>query len=354
MPLQRDRRIARVGAWSTIVISLVLPALLGCTAQSPQIAELSGETMGTTFSIKLSPPPDRATQTAIKQQVEQRLTEINQQLSTYIPDSDLMRFNRSVSTDWQPVPIALASLVDQAKTISLRTEGLYDVTVGPLVELWGFGSSGTRTQPPTPAAIDATVARIGHQHVDVRMTPPALRKAMPSLAIDLSSIAKGWAVDQLSALLSAQGVEAFLVEIGGETRTKGKKQNGQPWRIAIERPLYSERKIQGGIEAVDIAIATSGDYRNYFEHDGQRYSHTIDPTTGSVVRHRLASVTVIAETCAEADAWATALMALGEVRAPKLAELLGIRALFIIREPEGLREHVTSALSKSQVWQTLQ
>ena len=186
------------------------------------------------------------------------------------------------------------------------------------------------------------------------MTPPALRKTVPDLAFDLSSIAKGWAVDQLSALLSARGIDAFLVEIGGETRTKGRKENGQPWRIAIERPLYAERKIQGGIEAVDIAIATSGDYRNYFAHEGQRYSHTIDPTSGDAIRHRLASVTVIAETCAEADAWATALMALGELRGPKLAELLGMRALFIIREQQGLSEHTTSALRESRVWQTLQ
>lgn len=353
MSFQQEGRTRRRGVWLAIIISLLLSVLPSCTTQSPQVAELSGKTMGTTFNIKLSPPPDHATQTLIKQQVEQRLAEINQQLSTYIPDSDLMRFNRSVSTDWQPVPTSLAILVDQAKTISLRTEGLYDVTVGPLVELWGFGSSGTRDQPPSSAAITTALVSVGHQHVEVRMTPPALRKAVPDLAIDLSSIAKGWAVDQLSELLSAQGIDAFLVEIGGETRTKGQKQNGQPWRIAIERPLYRERKIQGGIEAVDIAIATSGDYRNYFEHEGQRYSHTIDPTSGKAIRHRLASVTVLAETCVEADAWATALMALGELRGPKLAELLGIRALFIVREQEGLSEHATSALSESQVWQTL-
>ena len=325
----------------------------GCSKQSSQVAELSGETMGTTFSIKLSPPPDLETRTVLKQQIEQRLAQINQQLSTYIPDSDLMRFNSSPSTDWQAVPASLVSLIDQAKIISMRTDGYYDVTVAPLVELWGFGSSGPREQPPTPDTISETLQNIGHQHISVRINPPALRKAVAGLAIDLSSIAKGWAVDQVSEILHAQGVEAFLVEIGGETRAKGVKQNGQPWRIAIERPLYNERSIQGGIRASDVAIATSGDYRNYFEHEGQRYSHTIDPKTGQVVRHQLASVTVIADTCTKADGWATALMALGEQRGPKLAELLGLKALFIIRDNESLKEQATSALRESQLWQTL-
>ncbi len=354
MPYRPHQTLRTYTAWPLLWLAAVLAGMTGCTAPPPPIAELHGQTMGTRFSIKLSPPPSDDRLITLRRAIEHRLAEINQQLSTYTPDSDLMRFNRSRSTDWQSVPAALAMLVDQAKSISRHTEGHYDVTVGPLVELWGFGASGPRTTPPSAAAIKAALAEVGDQRLDVRLTPPSLRKHVPALAIDLSSIAKGWAVDQISDLLLAHGIDAFLVEIGGETRARGVKHTGQPWRIAIERPLYGTRDIQGGIEATDIAIATSGDYRNYFEHDGQRYSHTIDPTSGEVVHHRLASVTILADTCAEADAWATALLALGERRAPELAERLGLRALFIVREPGGLREQASGALARAQRWRSLQ
>jgi thiamine biosynthesis lipoprotein len=175
---------------------------------------------------------------------------------------------------------------------------------------------------------------------------------VPGLEIDLSSIAKGWAVDQLGALLEAQGFTSYLVDIGGETLARGSRAGGESWRIAIERP-GRQRTPQGSFAAIDIAVATSGDYRNYFEDDGRRYSHTIDPLSGRAVRHRLASVTVLAADCTEADAWATALMVLGETEAPALAERLGLAALFIIRTDDGLAEQATPAFTRQVAWRSL-
>ena len=180
-----------------------------------------------------------------------------------------------------------------------------------------------------------------------------LKKQIAGLEIDLSSIAKGWAVDEIGTLLEAQGFDSFLVDIGGETLARGHKASGQPWRVAIERPA-SDRTAQGVMTALDVAVATSGDYRNFFEHEGRRYSHTIDPSTGQSVRHRLASVTVLADTGTEADAWATALMALGDAAGILLAEQNDIAALFIVREDDGFTEHATAAFSSRVEWDSLQ
>jgi thiamine biosynthesis lipoprotein len=324
-----------------------LALLQGCGNPPVEVAELSGRTMGTTYSIKLAQAPGAASRGALQQRVEQRLAEIDRQMSTYRTDSDLMRFNRTQSTDWQSVPARLVELIDQANRISGLTDGSYDVTVGPLVNLWGFGSSASRTTPPPADEIASALRRTGYRHLAVRRSPPAMRKAVAALEVDLSSIAKGWAVDQLAALLKDAGLGNFLVEIGGELRAVGEKSPGTPWRVAIERPATDRRAVHRVIALRDMAVASSGDYRNFFEDDGQRYSHTIDPATGRPVRHRLAAVTVFADRCAEADAWATALLALGERRGPQLAAELGLRAMFIVRDDLGLREQISPALGRA-------
>jgi len=288
--------------------------------------------MGTQYSVQVSPPPEPALRERLQRLIEQRLQAINAQMSTYLPDSDLEQFNRSRVTEWQAVPPAVAALVQRAQAISELTDGRYDVTLAPLVHLWGFGNDGDRSSPPDEHEIAALLPRIGYHHLAVQLEPPALRKRVPELSIDLSSIAKGWAVDEVSRLLQDQGIGSFLVEIGGETRARGEKADGSPWRIAIERPGNAVTEPLTVLTAEDLAVATSGDYRNYFEHDGQRYSHTLDPVSGQTVRHRLAAVTVAAKNCTDADAWATALMALGERAGPELAEELSLAALFVVRE----------------------
>ena len=330
---------------------LVLTTLLvGCSESPPPIAELSGQTMGTGYSIKLSPAPDEDQRALLQKEVESRLEAIDAQMSTYRADSDLMRFNLARSTDWLAVPESLVELVRRAAAISRLSEGRYDVTVGPLVNLWGFGSEGPRDSPPAAANIAQTLARIGYQHLEARRSPPGLRKAIPGLQLDLSSIAKGWAVDELTRLLQNQGYKDFLIEIGGEVRAQGTKVSGQPWRIAVERPLPDQRTVQGAIEVRDFAVATSGDYRNFFEDAGRRYSHTIDPLSGQAVQHRLAAVTVVADECTDADAWATALMALGDQRGPALADALGLKALFNIHGERGWRTEISRALQTAAVW----
>lgn len=325
-------------------------ALTGCAEGPDRIAELSGSTMGTRYSVQLSPAPDDRTLDLLQQRIDARLDEAVRLFSTYIEDSALVRFNRSASTDWQPVPAALVELIDQAQAISEMAGGRYDVTVGPLVDLWGFGATGERDTPPTPQAVATQLARVGYQRLESRRAPPALRKSVPGLEIDLSSIAKGWAIDELGDLLNEQGIDNYLVEIGGETLIRGTKVDGEPWRIAIERPVGMSRVTQGILAPGNAAIATSGNYRNFFEHEGQRYGHTLDPGSGRPTRHRVASVTVLASDCTTADAWATALMALGETDGPATAERLGLAALFLIHEGEALVEQASPAFVETYRW----
>jgi thiamine biosynthesis lipoprotein len=326
--------------------------LVGCSPQPPAVAELSGNTMGTTYSVKVTPPPDPVLAEQLRQQIEQRLEQINLLMSTYRDDSVLSRFNAHRGTEWYAVPAALVGLVRQAAAISDKTNGAYDVTVGPLVNLWGFGRSGRRDDPPGDNEIRALLPNIGYDRLETRLDPPALRKSVPALEVDLSSIAKGWGVDQLADLLEREGIRNYLVEIGGELRAAGSKSSGQPWRIAVERPIAGQRSVQRIVNLTEVAMATSGDYRNFFEQGGQRYSHTIDPRTGQSIRHRLASVTVFAATCAEADGWATALMALGDQDALPVVERHGIQAMFIIRDDDGLRELNSSAMSEAAYFET--
>jgi len=292
--------------------------------------------MGTSYSVKLSPAPDERARAALQRQVEQRLQVINQQMSTYLPDSDLMRFNRTGTTDWQAQPAALVALVEQANRVSELSDGQYDITVGPLVNLWGFGSSGGRDSPPTQQEIDTLLSQVGYQHLQTRLDPPALRKTVADLQIDLSSIAKGWAVDQIAELLLAQGFENFLVEIGGEVLARGEKSSGKPWRIAIEQPSFESRAIQRVIELRNMAMATSGDYRNFFVLNGVRYSHVIDPRTGYPVANGVVSASIIAPNCTIADGLATAVMVMGAEKGLQLVSRLeNVEGLIVVAKPDG-------------------
>jgi thiamine biosynthesis lipoprotein len=308
--------------------------------------------MGTGYSVQLSPPPDQQTLATLQRAIDQRLLAINAMMSTYLDASDLMRFNRSRSTDWQLAPIEIVALVRRAEAISIATGGYYDITTGPLVNLWGFGNTESRQSPPPTSEITATLQRVGHEKLLWREDPPSLRKLHPGIEIDLSSIAKGWAVDELGKLLQQQGLDTYLIDIGGETLARGQKVDGEPWRIAVERPSQGRRLVQGGLLTTNLAVATSGDYRNFFAFNNQRYSHTVNPKTGRPVRHRLASVTVVADNAADADAWATALLALGDSDGPALAEALDLAALFIMRDGDEFHELTTSALRALEVWQS--
>lgn len=331
---------------------LGVTVLTGCGEPDIPVAELIGRTMGTGYSVKLAPAPDAPVRRELQQAIDTRLAAVNRQMSTYLADSDLSRFNATRTTEWWPAPADLVELVGRAAGISDLTDGAFDVTVGPLVNLWGFGSTGGRATPPNAGEIADLMPLVGYRRLHTRQDPPALRKSVGGLQIDLSSIAKGWAVDQIAGLLARLGYANFLVEIGGEVYARGEKQPGQAWHIAIEKPLPVRREVQRAIALKDMALATSGDYRNYYSAGERRYSHTIDPRSGQSVQHRLAAVTVLADNCADADAWATALMALGERLGPATARREGIKALFLVRRDHSLHEIASDALLAVADWQT--
>lgn len=337
---------APIRVWACLFILLAVLLASGCS-EPEALVEIHGSTMGTTYSVKLVELPPDLTADALKAQLDARLDTVNALMSTYRPDSELSRFNASRSTDWFSVDPELAGLVARAQSIGALSGGAFDVTVGPLVNLWGFGPDAHPFRVPDQQTIEETRARVGHDKLDVRDQPPALRKDHPELYVDLSAIAKGYGVDQVADQLDRLGVTAYLAEIGGEIKAKGTKPGDQPWRIAIERPEATSRTVYRVVALEDDAMATSGDYRNFYEQDGRIYSHTIDPATGRPVAHALASVTVITEDCATADALATTFLVLGPERGLSLAESLGVGAFFVTRAGEDYAHSATTAFEAS-------
>ena len=316
-----------------VVWLLAVFVLAGCSdSVKKQLVGFEGSTMGTSYSVHWVAKDDRQV-AEIQQAVEERLALINQQMSTYVPESEISRFNILRSGE-MPVSAELANLIQRSQSLSQQTGGAFDITVGPLVNLWGFGPEGRVVSAPSSDRIESLRTRVGYQKLGVSQNPPLLTKAT-NLQVDLSAIAKGYAVDQLASLLVANGIKNYLVEIGGELKLSGSKPNGESWRIAIETPLTTERAAQQVLPISNIAMATSGDYRNYFEENGVRYSHTINPLTGAPINHALVSVTVLHSSCADADALATALMVMGDKEGVEFAERHDMAAYFLIKAQEG-------------------
>jgi len=333
-----------------VVIPLGL-ALAGCGDHTGQarLKEFDGETQGTTYHIKVVDLPPALSPEAVHGAIEAELDDITRHLSTYTPDSELSQFNRNHDTGWLPASAGLVAVLTEARRVSELTGGAYDVTVGPLVDLWGFGPEDTGERIPSDADIAAAQARVGYTHLELRPEPPAIRKDIPDLSVDVNSIAQGYTVDRVAERLDSLGIANYLVEIGGELRGKGLNQLGGHWRIGIERPSPGERAVYSIIRIADVGVSTSGDYRDYFERDGKRYSHTIDPHTGRPVTHKLASVTVISENTMRADALSTALMVLGPDAGYQLAEQAGLAAYFIISTDGGFTDRETPAFDQHRI-----
>jgi thiamine biosynthesis lipoprotein len=331
-----------------VVVSLTTFA---CTADAETLT-FGGPTMGTTYHVRyVASETDTVDVQRLRREVESLLAEIDRQMSTYRDGSELSRFNRSAAGEWFEVSGATAEVVASAQAISRKTNGALDVTVWPLLRLWHFGrkesaSVNGKFEPPSDAALQEAKKLVGYEKLEVRDNPPALRKHEPGLEVDLSSIAPGYAVDRIAALLNAENIDNFIVELGGEIRAAGEREDGTPWRVAIERPLVERREMQMALSLENASISTAGDYRKYFEHAGRRYSHIIDPTTGRPVEHTLASVTVAADTCLEADGWDTAFVVMGPQRGFEHAEKNGIAALFIVRGETNFDVQSTSAWKK--------
>jgi len=301
-----------------------------------------GNTMGTTYRVKwLSNQGTEGTQ-EIRAGIDDQLEDINRRMSTYLPDSELSRFNRSSGSDWFAVSVPTAEVVKEALRIADLTQGAFDPTIGPLVDLWGFGSGEDRIEPPSDQEIAATISRIGFERLELRGDAPALRKQAADLEIDLSAIAKGYAVDRVAGFLAGHEVENFMVEVGGEVRAQGQSLADRPWRVAVERPHIDKPVAHRVLPLSDLAMATSGTYRNYFDAGGRRYSHTIDPASGWPIDHHTISVSVIHPSCMTADALATALLVLGADRGLRLAEKNGLTVLFIREKNDRIEEIKTS------------
>jgi len=307
---------------------------------------LQGATMGTTYTVKMVELPPGLEPDGVQAEIDAILEKINRQMSTYLEDSELSRFNRSRATDWIDVSQELADVLHQARQVSTLTKGAFDVTVGPLVNLWGFGPSLGDNQVPSEQDIREASNRVGYTGLQVRRSPPAINKHHPDLYVDLSAIAKGYAADVVAEYLQALGIDNYMVEIGGEIQAKGRNARGSWWRIAIEKPSIGSRSLHTIVELNGVGIATSGDYRNYFETEGRRYSHTIDPVSGRPVTHKLASVTVANPSTMQADAMATALMVLGPEAGYRFAEEHELAAFFIVKSEDGFYDKATAAFGQ--------
>ncbi|WP_329911284.1 FAD:protein FMN transferase [Serratia quinivorans] len=333
------RAWAMKGLMTTVALSATL-LLTGC---GPEQVNLDGKTMGTSYSVRYVTGDDTPSAGKMQAEIDKRLELVNDQMSTYRPGSELSRFNASRAVD-KPFPVSAATteVVLEALRINRVTDGALDVTVGPLVNLWGFGPEGRPDKVPSAAELERRRAWTGIDKLSVQGN--ALVKSIPELYVDLSSIAKGYGVDVIAQYLQSQQVKNYMVDIGGEVRTRGHNGEKKPWRIAIERPTAGmEQKAQLVIQPGEMSIATSGDYRNYFEQDGVRYSHTIDPVTGKPIHHHLVSVTVLSPTCMAADGLSTGLNVLGPERGMALANLMGIPVFMIVKTTKGFEERYSEA-----------
>ena len=325
---------------------LLLPVLAACGEQRLPQMELAGTALGTTFRVAIVEPAATLDAAGLEAEILATLDRIDQLASTWRSDSELSAFNQAQTTDWVDVTAGFCTALADALSISRLTGGAFDVTVGPLVNLWGFGPDGATTETPPDDAIAAALANVGFDKVGTDCSNGRVRKDPAAVYVDLSGWAKGHAVDALAILLDANGADNYLVEIGGEIRVSGHNSEQRKWAVAIEAPSTSRRAQQAVIRVSDTSVATSGDYRNYFEHDGNSYSHTIDPRTGRPVTHELAAVTVVHPENAFADAMATGLLVLGPEAGPALAEDLGVAAYFLVRRPTEIEEILTTEFER--------
>jgi len=327
----------------TRALPLILATLLLSACQEPRETVLTGDTQGTSWHLKMvlagvSSRPQELT-AEIQAEVQALFNRVDERLSTWREDTDIARFNRQETTDWQAVPPEMIHLTGITRHIHDLSGGCYDPTVQPLSELWGFARDEQRV--PEPAEIQEVLHHIGLDKLEIDAAQGRMRKLDPQLRLSLDSIAQGYTIGEMARILEARGIHNYLAEIGGEMKIKGRKANGKPWRVAVEKPTPLSQEVQRIIELhpeAGMAVMTSGTYRNYFESEGKLYSHIIDPRTGRPVSHNTLSVTILHEDPTLADAWSTALLCLGEAEGMGLAEAEGLRVLFIQAVGDQLKE----------------
>jgi len=328
-----------VGVW-------LLLASVSVIAAAP-VRELHGQTMGTSWSVRWV-AADGLSDAELAQGIQVELDRVDGQMSTYKPESELSRFNRAPTDSWQVLSPEFFTVLQHALLLARESEGAYDPTVGPLVNLWGFGPDQRPRHPPTADALLAAKQRVGWWKL--KLDPEKHRAWQPGgVYVDLSSVAKGFGVDQVSRYLNRAGVKNYLVEVGGELKARGSKPGGERWRVGIERPDAAVGAVDDidelvrTIELDDRAIATSGDYRHVFEDHGRFYSHHIDPRTGYPVPHEVASVSVLAKDCMQADPIGTTLSVLGAERGMRFAREHDLAVLMIVRTSNGFEQRMSPA-----------
>ena len=311
---------------------LLLPAIFVALlfwvtwSRRPSTTPYYGQAMGTTWSVQLADNPTGNVQTIIQTE----LNIVNAKMSTYQPDSEISRFNRH---DTEPFDISsdTALVIQTALDLHQKSLHAFDITIGPVVNAWGFGFPPA-FKTPTEDSLEMFKGSVGSDKLTLNNT--TLTKSNAETKIDLSAIAKGYAVDAVSQALLESGYNNFLVEVGGEIYAHGTKRN-DPWLVGIEQPTKEQGVVHLVIPLQNAALATSGDYRNYKEKNGVRYSHTIDPRTLKPIAHNIASISVVAPTVMEADGWATALNVLGEEEALRVAEEYDLGLYMLLREDDG-------------------
>jgi thiamine biosynthesis lipoprotein len=321
--------------------------LLAACASAPRETMLAGQTMGSAWTIKIAGelPLERE---QLRAGVQARFDAVDQALSTWRADSALSRFNDHGGEDWVDVDPELAHVLGYALSLAQLSDGAYDVTVGPLVDLWGFGPDPARHTVPDDAAIAGARARVGWRKVEVDVAQGRARK-LAGVRVDLSSLGKGRGVDRVAEYLDARGVTNYLIDLSGKLRARGRNAHGLAWQVAVEQPTSDDptgaaRTVPAVVALRDASIATAGDYRRFFESGGRHYSHIIDPRTGAPVTHATLSATALGPDCMQADAFATLLMVMEPVAALRVAAQQGVPALLIERDGDGFR------LARSPAW----
>ena len=335
------------------MLRFVAPCLLtlvACSSSEEPVVELRGATMGTTWTVTIAGIHDRADAARAEHEIRRTLAEIDGILSAWNTHSELWALNDDQRGDWLQVSEPLYTVLEAALAVSRRTSGAFDVTIAPLVAVWGFGAyATTNVEPPSEAQIQDARTLVGPGMLELRASPREARKHAPGVRLDLDGIAPGYAVDRISRELATLGFGNHIVEIGGEVGCRGLAPGGRPWRVAIERPQAGARIAQAIVALDELGISSSGDYRDYRLIDGKRISHTIDPRNGRPVEHELASVSVVHESVMMADAYATALMVLGPVAGYELAERLELPALFIEHADSGFAMRATPLFERLQI-----
>ncbi|WP_241492037.1 FAD:protein FMN transferase [Pseudomonas sp. TTU2014-080ASC] len=325
-----------------VIVASLLAALTGC-GFSDRVEEFSGPTMGSTYTIKYVRSSDSPSLEQLKAETQAILAEVDKQMSTYRPDSIIEQFNDAPAGSCQAMPAPVFKLIDTGRELNALSDGAFDLTLEPLLNLWGFGPKARAEKVPDSEALTAAKALTGMQHL--RRQGDELCKDN-DVQVDFNSIAAGYTVDLIIQRLAELGINSTLVEVTGELKAIGKKPDGNPWRIALEAPQTDQRVAQRIIELDGYGVSTSGDYRNYFEENGKRYSHTLDPITGAPITHKLAAVTVIDPSTLRADGLSTLLMVLGTERGMAFAELHDVAAFFVTRSDSGFVTEGSSAFER--------